>query len=214
MSTTNPTGRHTIEASPTTVHLAEPGTAAPPKAAKRHRLKRMITGLALAAAATGAVAAVPGGIKAASAQPLNFALTPQSSFYLMLDVSGASQAPYAPVIQWWSNGGANQFWYMQYMSNGTKEIVNLNSNQCLTTDGVAGDNVYQFPCEGLLGQEWYTDFPPGGSLTNSYPFESALSGLFLDVNGDSPWPGAGIDTWYSNGGWNQYFGWAGGGGGD
>ena len=52
------------------------------------------------------------------------------------------------------------FWYMQYMSNGTKEIVNLNSNQCLTTDGVAGDNVYQVPCEGLLGQEWYTDFPP------------------------------------------------------
>ena len=31
------------------------------------------------------------------------------------------------------------------------------------------------------------------------------SGLDLDVNGASTNAGAAIDTWYGNGGWNQWF---------
>jgi Ricin-type beta-trefoil lectin domain-like len=73
---------------------------------------------------------------------------------------------------------------------------------CLTTDGVAGDQVYQFWCEGASTQLWYTSLTPGGGEAT---IESEYSGLYLDVYGDSPWEGTIIDTWYYNGGYNQYF---------
>jgi hypothetical protein len=129
---------------------------------------------------------------------------------LMLDVSGASLSPGAPVIQWWSNGGANQKWDFQPMPDGTDEIIDVNSGQCLTTDGIAGDGVYQDPCVGEDNQEWWTNLQPVGFYwigyqNTPYPIQSVSSGLYLDVNGDSPWPGATIDTWYWNGDANQYF---------
>lgn len=47
------------------------------------------------------------------------------------------------------------------MSGDGYTITNKNSGQCLTTDGVAGDAVYQFPCVGAPQQLWYTDITPG-----------------------------------------------------
>ena len=132
-------------------------------------------------------------------------ITPNNTFALVLDVSGGSTYPGAPVIDWYSNGGQNQNWLFQPTGGtNTYQIINVNSNQCLTTDGVAGDQVYQDPCDGSTAQQWQTSLTP--SLTTTWPIKSVYSGLYLDVNGDSPWARTSIDTWYWNGGANQYFG--------
>ena len=174
---------------------------------RRRRLRRIAAGAAAALAATtvaGAVAvgaAVPAS--AATNQMTNVYLSPESSAFLMLDVSGASQSSGAQVIQWYLNGGANQRWDFAQTADGYKQIINVNSGQCLTTDGRAGDGVYQSPCvTGALNQEWSTDLVPNGS---DYTIESVYSGLYLDVYGDSGNAGANLDTWYWNGGWNQHF---------
>jgi hypothetical protein len=132
-------------------------------------------------------------------------LTPDNTGALLLDVSGASTSPGAPVIDWWADGGSNQQWtFSPDGGTNTYEIVNVNSGMCLTTDGVAGDQVFQMPCNGGQIQQWQTSLTPGG--VGAYLIRSVYSGLYLDVSGDSPWPGASIDTWTYNGGYNQYFG--------
>ena len=86
--------------------------------------------------------------------------------------------------------------------------MNENSGQCLTSDGIPGDQVYQEPCIYNLYQIWDTTLPTqyeNYSLASYDTIRNDASGLYLDVNGDSPWPGAWIDTWYYNGNPNQYF---------
>src|SRR4051812_20678712 len=90
----------------------------------------------LAAALTGLVlAAVPA---AADAQQLSSVAirTSASAGYLVLDVSGASTSPGAPVIQWYGNGGSNQLWNFVPTADGNETIVNLRSGMCLTTNGI------------------------------------------------------------------------------
>ena len=146
---------------------------------------------------------------AADAGSFTTNVTPQNTFFLQLDVSNASTSPDAGVIDWWTNGHANQSWTFYNVTNDPNMfiIVNQNSGQCLTTSGVAGDQVYQEPC-GVVSnpydQVWYTGLRPD-TWPNAYDIQSVGSGLYLDVYGDSPWPGAWIDTWYWNGGKNQYF---------
>jgi hypothetical protein len=183
--------------------------------AKRRGRKRVMAGLALAAVASAT--AITGAATAASASPLNgyaVLLSPSSSFdFQDLDVSGASQQDGAPVIQWWENDNANQQWYFEQTPDGNYWIVNENSGLCLTSDLVAGDGVYQWPCNDPQGkpgdvnapngQEWSTSMgPPSGGWTCS-TIENVASGLYLDVYGDSIDADATIDTWYGNGGWNQ-----------
>lgn len=149
-----------------------------------------------------AVAAIPATAGAQSLQSV--AITTHSSAeFLMLDVSGGSTDNGAGVIQWYSHFGANQRWNFVDQGNGTETIVNQNSGKCLTTDGVAGDQLYQFTCVGSPLQKWQgtlnqlaRDVDP---LTNPY------TGLRVDVNGASPWAGASIVGWYPNNGGNQYF---------
>ncbi len=170
--------------------------------------RRVVTRAMAALAAVAAIVPVMLGVTATSASASTYSmsnvyLSPEQSPWLFVDVSGASQSWGAPVIQWSLNGGANQKWDFQHLADGNQEIINANSGQCLTTDGVAGDGVYQFPCVGALSQEWSTDLHIADG--NVYPIRSASSGLYLDVYGGSSSEGAVIDTWYWNGGANQYF---------
>lgn len=159
-----------------------------------------------------AVLAVPALLGATLAGPASAStaftahVTPANTFDLLLDVSGGSTYAGAPVIDWYANGGQNQNWLFLPYGGGynTYEIINVNSNMCLTTDGVAGDQVYQEPCGEGTVQQWQTSLTPGSVYT--YTVKNVYSSLYLDVNGDSPWAGASIDTWYYNGGQNQYFG--------
>src|SRR6185437_7118723 len=91
-------------------------------------------------------------------------------------------------------------------SNGqVSEIVAQKSGMCVTTDGVAGDAVSQQPCTGSAGQEWeaetWTTWWLPGSLLMT--FQNPASGLVLEIYGDSYSPGATIDAWYPDGGYNQ-----------
>lgn len=181
-------------------HLAA-HTDQQPTRRRGRRIRYAVGMLGVAAAATGLLAVSTGPASASTA----FAghLTPNNTFGLLLDVSGASTTPGAQVIDWWANGGANQAWTFLPVGSSVYEIVNQNSGQCLTTDGVAGDSVVQMPCSGSQIQQWATSLTP--SAFGAYTIRNPYSGLYLDVNGDSPWPGAALDVWYYNGGQNQYF---------
>jgi hypothetical protein len=164
-------------------------------------LRRGIAAIALSVAAAATIlGASAGAANAASAMTVR--LTPTSNLLLNVEVYGASYDDGAPIDQWTVNAGANQIWTFQPYGGGY-EIVNAQSGKCITTDSTPGDTVYQWTCEGGTAQIWYTGLQPGNGY--SYPIRSAASGLYLDVNGDSPWAGANIDTWYWNGGLNQYF---------
>jgi Ricin-type beta-trefoil lectin domain-like len=111
----------------------------------RNVLAAVITALALCA--TPALA---------GAQSLNSVslVSSATNRYLPLDVSGAATYAGAPVIQWLANVGSNQRWNFVQQPDGNEEIVNQNSGMCLTSDGVAGHWVYQWPCAGYPQQEW------------------------------------------------------------
>jgi Ricin-type beta-trefoil lectin domain-like len=161
------------------------------------RRRRVQAGLA-AAVAVLTMAALP---SLASALTLNSValVSNASNSTLPLDVNGASTSPGAPVIQWFGNGGSNQRWNFVTQADGYEHIVNQNSGMCLTTDGVAGHWVYQWPCGSSWNQEWsstvlnraFTD-APGATI------ESYNRGLYLDVAGDAYWPGGHLITWYWN----------------
>ncbi len=89
------------------------------------------------------------------------------------------------------------------MDDGNYEIINDNSGQCLTNDGIAGDQLRQWPCQNSIYQEWSTQLLSGGYFT--YDIVSAASGLAVDVYGASHGAGAPIDTWYPNYGYNRQF---------
>lgn len=165
----------------------------------RHRRRRSVLAAAIAALALAAVPSL------ASAQSLNSVAiaTNSSGITAVLDVSGAATWPGAPVIQWWGNFGSNQRWNLAQLPDGNEHIVNQNSGMCLTTDGVAGDQVYQEPCGEYVTEEWQGTlnrvFSRGNTLKNPW------SGLYLDVSGNSGWPGAPIITWYYDGTNGEYF---------
>lgn len=132
---------------------------------------------------------------------------------LVFDMEGASTAPGGQLIDWFSEGAANQMWTFHNINPGRSvdvyTIVNQNSGLCLTTEGIAGERVVQETCVGngtgtSPAQMWFTELSPfstGGST-----IDNPASNLYLDVDQDNPDFGAWIITWPFNGGQNQYFG--------
>lgn len=135
---------------------------------------------------------------------------PWWSVPLLWDVSNASTADGAPVLQWTWNGGHNQQWFVLPTDNGFAELVNRNSGKCLAAPGYnAGQQLIQVACTGNPGQQWYLGVYPGQSLTGqTKTVWNRATGLYADVSGASTSAGAAIDQWYYNGDWNQqwYFG--------
>jgi len=128
---------------------------------------------------------------------------------LVLDVSGGSQSPSAPVITWQWNGGSNQDWaFVQSPYSGWYNIVNENSGQCLTVQyntDTPGNPLIQYPCNGGNNQLWYmgTNIEP---LIYNYVITSALNyNEVIDISGAYQWQGGSLDLWPYNGGWNQVF---------
>jgi hypothetical protein len=165
-----------------------------------------------AAAAVAAAALVAGGVALAGAgsASANVAgyrqLNVLSSGY-SLDVVGASTSPFAQIDVWYNNGNANQ-WFSFPQGNGqVGEIQNQNSGMCITTDDVPGDALYQFPCENGADQQWEAETSTVWWDPDQvqYTFLNPASGLVMDVYGNSYSPGATVDAWYPNGGYNQDF---------
>ena len=120
---------------------------------------------------------------------------------LVMDVSGASTASGAKVVQWSNHSGTNQQWTVHSVSGNIFTLVNVNSGKCLetpnqsTTQGVQLD---QGTCNGSTSQQWSVN-PVGAG----YSLVNVLSGLYADVFGASGSAGAAIDQWPGNGGANQ-----------
>ena len=165
------------------------------------RVRRSLAGVGVAAAAAGLLAVGAGQANASTAFTVH--VTPNNTFGLLLDVSGASTSPGAEVIDWWANGGSNQVWTFYPVGDDVYEIANQNSGQCLTTDGIAGHGVFQWPCAGSVTQIWSTGLTP--TSVSAWTISNPWSGLYLDVSGNNPWPGTSLIVWYYNGGANQHF---------
>ena len=181
-------------------HVSESGSAEGVVRGGRRRRKVSI-GLAVAAVATmGTFAASP----ASAEENFYSQLTILSSGY-SLDVQGDSRAIGAPIDVWYENSGGNQQWLFPATDGQVGEISSEDSQMCITTDGVAGDALYQFPCVGAATQQWQvsrttTWWSDGGPI---FTFENPATGLVMDVYGDSYSPGAEVDAWYPNGNANQ-----------
>lgn len=129
----------------------------------------------------------------------------------VLDVSGGSQSPSTQVITYPVNGGYNQDWeFVQSPYPGWYNVVSRGSGQCLTVQyntATPGNPLIQYPCNNGLNQLWYM----GGSISTAYtyvmwdPFYSNGTEEVADIQNASVWPGAIMDQWPYNGGWNQEF---------
>jgi hypothetical protein len=149
-------------------------------------------------ASAGQLAAITG---TASADQSYVTFNAESSG-LYLDVSGASTAPNGLVIQWYPDGGANQNWSVP-AAESVGRIRNQNSGMCLTTDGVAGDQLYQKPCLRRLARYQRWSIVP---LANGYVvLANVYFNLVVDVYGNSGTAGAPIDAWPYKGQPNQQF---------
>ncbi|WP_149830755.1 family 43 glycosylhydrolase [Streptomyces tailanensis] len=94
--------------------------------------------------ATGVTLAGPAGETAAT--PSAYRIVNRHSGKC-LDVSGASGADGADVIQWTCNGGTNQQWRIEDLGNDTSRLVNVRSGKALDVDacGTAdGTNIQQW----------------------------------------------------------------------
>ncbi|MGD0559501.1 MAG: RICIN domain-containing protein, partial [Streptosporangiaceae bacterium] len=129
----------------------------------------------------------------------------------VLDVSGGSQSPSTQVITYPVDGGYNQDWeFVQSPYSGWYDVVNRGSGQCLTVQyntATPGNSLIQYPCNDGINQLWYM----GGSISTAYtyvmwdPFYSNGTEEVADIQNANVWPGAIMDQWTYNGGWNQEF---------
>jgi hypothetical protein len=134
-------------------------------------------------------------------------LAARSSGYY-LDVYGASTNEYAGIDVWYDNCDANQQFTYPDQNGQVAEIVSENSSMCLTTDGTAGDTLYQYPCQNAAGQMWQAEV-----WTDSWDYRGQTmvtflnpsSGLVIDIYDNSYDAGATVDAWYPNQQTNQAF---------
>jgi hypothetical protein len=147
---------------------------------------RRLTALAVAAAFIAP--------SVASAQPLNSVAIVNPNTYLALDVAGVSTALGAKVIMWYGNWGSNQRWNLVTRSDGKQQIVNQKSGMCLTTNGIAGSQLYQWTCNDGPRQEWAGDLQ---SYLGDIPkLSNPSTGLVLDAQGGNRSAGTAVIGWY------------------
>ena len=118
------------------------------------------------------------------------------------DISGASTAPGAAVVQWTANGGLNQQFDFVDSGGGYYRIRARHSGLVLqVASSSTGADVTQQPDSNATGQQWRAVDQGGGivSLVNR------MSGLALDVWGASTADGARISQWTYTGNANQRF---------
>ncbi|MHA4773504.1 ThuA domain-containing protein [Streptomyces sp. MSC1_001] len=96
----------------------------------------------------------------------------------LVDVRYASTADGAAVIQYASNGGANQRWRLTDAGSGSFTLTAQHSAKCLDLPSGSASPVQQWTCvAGAADQKW--KFEPTG--LGSYRVVSVLSGRCLDI---------------------------------
>ncbi|MEV6008860.1 RICIN domain-containing protein [Streptomyces sp. NPDC051976] len=106
---------------------------------------------------------------------------------MRMDASGSSTSNGAPVIQWPSNGGANQKWTLAKVADNIYTLINTNSGLCLDVPNQwtdSGVHLQQWTCNGGTNQQWSLDLV--GSLSGSnYMLVGVGSGLNIGVAGST-----------------------------
>jgi Ricin-type beta-trefoil lectin domain-like/Phosphatidylinositol-specific phospholipase C, X domain len=120
----------------------------------------------------------------------------------VLDVSGASLADGANILQWTYYGQANQQWIFTGLGGGSYKIAAVHSGKVLNIDGWStanGTYVDQWVYVGQGNQVWQVISNGDGS----YRILNRFNGLALDVVGLGTADGVNVDQWTWNGGANQ-----------
>ncbi|NUS09133.1 MAG: hypothetical protein HOV97_42000, partial [Nonomuraea sp.] len=118
------------------------------------------------------------------------------------DVSGASNADGAAVVQWPDNGAANQQWAFQSTGDGYHTIMCVKSGKALDVAGSSmsdGARVVQMTADGRTSQQWQLRPQTGGVFT----VVNRNSGKVLDVNSGSTADGAALIQYSDRGSTNQ-----------
>ena len=128
-----------------------------------------------------------------------YRIAPRHAGGEVLDVSRASMADGAPVIQYSPNGGFNQKWEILSVggTENTCTIQSLNSGLYLADAG--GDAVQRADAAAASCQ--WIPIPMG----DGFSLRNAATGLVLDIGGASTSDAARACTWEAHGGANQRF---------
>ncbi|KJK43013.1 lectin, partial [Lentzea aerocolonigenes] len=116
-----------------------------------------------------------------------------------LDVSGASTAEGAKVIQWTSSGSANQQWQLLPNADGSSRLSARHSGLLLSGGTVQGGQLEQRADTGGDNQ-WWKVVDAGGGYVH---LVNVRTGWYADVDGSSKADGAKVIGWPANGVANQ-----------
>ncbi|MWA11449.1 RICIN domain-containing protein [Streptomyces sp. BA2] len=126
-----------------------------------------------------------------------------------LDVSDASSADGAAVVQYSCDGGLNQQWRLEDAGDGYVRVLAQHSGKCLdVADEATGDGAFvnQYRCGSGAHQQWrFEDRGSGGRGDDTYRLVSRHSGKCLDVADESTGDGARLVQWTCGNGANQQF---------
>ena len=118
-----------------------------------------------------------------------------------LDVPEWSVNDGIPVVQWTCNGGDNQTWRVEPVSEGYSRVIARHSGKCLDVSGASTDDgaaIIQWQCHGGENQQWRVE-----AVTGGFQLVARNSGKCLDVSGESTNDGQSIIQWSCHGGANQ-----------
>jgi alpha-L-fucosidase 2 len=118
------------------------------------------------------------------------------------DISGASSAAGAALVQWTPNSGANQQFDFIDAGSGYWRIRARHSGLVLQVSGTGtGADITQQPTSTATSQQWQLTDHGGGTIS----IVNRASGLAMDVWGQSTTDGARISQWNYTGAANQRF---------
>jgi endo-1,4-beta-xylanase len=118
------------------------------------------------------------------------------------DISGASTAAGATLVQWTANGGANQRFDFLSSGDGYYRVRARHSGLVLQVAGTAaGADITQRPDANSAAQQWRVVDQGGGAVS----LVNRLSGLAMDVWEASTADGARVSQWTATGSANQRF---------
>jgi glucose/arabinose dehydrogenase/PKD repeat protein len=121
----------------------------------------------------------------------------------LMDVSAASTADGAQVVQWAATGGNNQKWQAVDAGNGAVYLKAVHSNKCLdVTNGSTAQGAFlqQLACNNGNQQKFLV---APAATAGVYTVRSVPSGLCVDVNGGATTDGARLLQWGCHSGTNQ-----------
>lgn len=141
-----------------------------------------------------------------------FAVTPTQRYRLTtansLALDVAPGADDAPAVQSSVRLWQDQSWTFVPQSNGSYELASSRTGECLSIyygSTSPGAGLVQYTCHGWMDQEWDLVPVQAPLIGYSLALKSRLSGMIVDVPGDSIVQGAQFDQWPSTGGINQRF---------